>query len=279
MDPKTPRHFLSVSGQKGGQWYLDLKNGGGAVGKATDASPSPDVTFTLNDKDFLDVFEGRLSATSAFMSGKMKLKGDMGKALALDSIMKGMHQKRGFHTSTLRRADDGGPVYNSVPEVFDRIRAVANADIVKDVNATYCFDVEGEDKYFVDLKNGDGSVTKGEPESVADCTIKMTSGNIIKMFNRELKPATAFMTGQLKLSGDLAKAMKLEKVMVASREAMQKRSFHTSARRAFSAADAPPALYSSVPEVFERIKNVSNEDIVQKVQAIYLFDVKGKKYT
>ena len=246
-----------------------MKTGSGAVGKGTSAEA--DVTFSLSDADFLDVFEGRVSATSAFMSGKMKLKGDMGKALALDGLMKKMH-KRSYHTSTPVRGD-GGPTYANVPEVFDRIKTVASADIVKQVEATYCFDIEGEDKYFVDLKNGEGGVTKGEPSEVADCTIKMTSGNIIKMFNRELKPATAFMTGQLKLSGDLAKAMKLEKVMVAAREAQEKRSFHTSARLGMS--EAPPALYSSVPEVFDRIKKVSSGDIVQKVQAIYLFDVEG----
>ena len=76
------------SGSKGGEWYLDLKNGSGAVGKGP--SSNADVTFSLSDSDFLDVFEGRVSATSAFMSGKMKLKGDMGKALALDGLMKKM---------------------------------------------------------------------------------------------------------------------------------------------------------------------------------------------
>lgn len=44
----------------------------------------------------------------------------------------------------------------------------------------------------------------------------------------ELKPATAFMTGQLKLSGDLAKAMALESVMKAARGI---KDYHTWARR------------------------------------------------
>ena len=50
-------------------------------------------------------------------------------------------------------------------------------------------------------------------------------------FSGELQPATAFMTGKLKLSGDLAKALSLEAVMKASREASLKRGYHTSARR------------------------------------------------
>ncbi len=37
----------------------------------------------------------------------------------------------------------------------------------------------------------------------------------------ELSPATAFMTGQIKVSGDLSKALTLEKVMKAAREARE----------------------------------------------------------
>ena len=49
----------------------------------------------------------------------------------------------------------------------------------------------------------------------------------------ELAPATAFMTGKLKLSGDLSKALALETVLKAAREEAEakagKRSYHTSA--------------------------------------------------
>ena len=41
-----------------------------------------------------------------------------------------------------------------------------------------------------------------------------------------MAPATAFMTGHLKLAGDLSKAMALEKVMKASRGIKE---FHTQA--------------------------------------------------
>ena len=48
----------------------------------------------------------------------------------------------------------------------------------------------------------------------------------------ELAPATAFMTGKLKLSGDLSKALALESVLKAARENAEaqagKRSYHTS---------------------------------------------------
>ena len=41
-------------------------------------------------------------------------------------------------------------------------------------------------------------------------------------FAGEIAPATAFMTGKIKISGDLSKALTLEKVMVAAREAKEK---------------------------------------------------------
>ena len=70
-----------------------------------------------------------------------------------------------------------------MPEVFDRLKEVADANLVKKVNATYCFDIEGEGKYFVNLKEGDGGVTKGEPSETPDCTITINQTNILKLFN------------------------------------------------------------------------------------------------
>ena len=68
--------------------------------------------------------------------------------------------------------------------MFDRIKEVANADICKKVNATYLFDVEGEGKFFVDLKNGEGSVTIGDGPEKPDVKVAMNQKSLIKMFNR-----------------------------------------------------------------------------------------------
>ena len=52
---------------------------------------------------------------------------------------------------------------------------------------------------------------------------------IVSIFTGELAPATAFMTGKLKLSGDLSKALALETVLKSAREQALKKGFHTSA--------------------------------------------------
>ncbi len=115
--------------------------------------------------------------------------------------------------------------------------------------------------------------------------------SFLSEFSGELRAATAFMQGDLRLAGDMQKALALEEVLKAARlqaeeEARQIRqqqpqqkqqaaaSFHTSASLGY--ADPPPAAYKTVPEVFDRIKTVANEDIVKQVQSVYVFDVEGE---
>ena len=83
----------------------------------------------------------------------------------------------------------------------------------------FLFDIMGEGKWFVDLKSGKGVVGEGDPDVKADVTVTLDKDIFLKIFNREVNPATAFMNGQMKLSGDLSKAMALESMMKATRNA------------------------------------------------------------
>eukprot|EP00092_Neocalanus_flemingeri_P104536 GFUD01133917.1.p1 GENE.GFUD01133917.1~~GFUD01133917.1.p1 ORF type:complete len:151 (+),score=40.46 GFUD01133917.1:63-515(+) len=119
----------------------------------------------------------------------------------------------------LNRFYSDNPTYNTIPQVFDRIGAVADEKIVAQVKALFQFNLSNDTSYFVDLKNGAGKVGKGVSPEKPDVTITMEADNLLKMFNRELLPTTAFMTGKLTVKGDLTKALTLEKVMKAAREA------------------------------------------------------------
>jgi len=70
----------------GGKYFIDLKNASGSVGEGESPAKS-DVTIIVNEQDFIKLFQGKLSPTSAYMSGKLKLKGDITKAMALDRLM------------------------------------------------------------------------------------------------------------------------------------------------------------------------------------------------
>lgn len=76
-------------------------------------------------------------------------------------------------------------------------------------------DIAGADEstWFIDLKSGAGSLGPGEAPSGANCTMTLDSNDFTKMFAGELKPVAAFMAGKLKIKGDMALAMKLEKLM------------------------------------------------------------------
>ena len=119
----------------------------------------------------------------------------------------------------LKRFYSDNPTYNTIPQVFERIAIVADEKIVEQVNALFQFNLSSDTNYYVDLKNGSGKVGKGESPEKPDVTITMDADNLLKMFNKELLPTTAFMTGKLTVKGDLTKALTLEKVMKAAREA------------------------------------------------------------
>ncbi|XP_075885148.1 hydroxysteroid dehydrogenase-like protein 2 [Nelusetta ayraudi] len=103
----------------------------------------------------------------------------------------------------------------SIEKTFNAIQGVLNEDVVKSVKGVYQFDLSGEHAgvWFLDLKSGAGSTGEGQPPAKADVFMSMDSGDFTKMFAGKLKPTLAFMSGKLKIKGDMALAMKLEKLM------------------------------------------------------------------
>ncbi|KAI1501943.1 SCP2 sterol-binding domain-containing protein [Biscogniauxia marginata] len=66
-------------------WHIDLKEKG-TVG--TGLGNKPTVTLSLSDEDFGKLVAGEANAQRLFMSGKLKVKGDVMKATKLDPILK-----------------------------------------------------------------------------------------------------------------------------------------------------------------------------------------------
>lgn len=63
------------------------------------------------------------------------------------------------------------------------------------------------------MKNGKGSLGKGDSPNPPDATLTMDSKHFFEMFSGKIKPATAFMMGKLKITGNMQKALKLDKLM------------------------------------------------------------------
>ncbi|KAM9915994.1 hypothetical protein OXX59_010284, partial [Metschnikowia pulcherrima] len=72
-------------------WVLDLKKEG-TVTKA-DSAPKNDVQLLLKDADFVKLASGKANGQKLFMNGKLKVKGNMMKATAIDSVFKSIGPK------------------------------------------------------------------------------------------------------------------------------------------------------------------------------------------
>uniref|UniRef100_A0A8C1QNG8 Hydroxysteroid dehydrogenase-like protein 2 n=2 Tax=Cyprinus carpio TaxID=7962 RepID=A0A8C1QNG8_CYPCA len=102
-----------------------------------------------------------------------------------------------------------------ISDMFNIIRGILSPDIVKTTQGVYRFDLSGEHAgvWYIDLKNDAGSAGSGDPPVKADVVMALDSADFIKMFGGKLKPTMAFMSGKLKIKGDMGLAIKLEKMM------------------------------------------------------------------
>ena len=68
------RYQWDLSGPNGGEWWIDVNDGTCKMGKGKIDHPS--VTFTAKDKDWVAICHDQLSGTWAYMTGRLKVRGD-----------------------------------------------------------------------------------------------------------------------------------------------------------------------------------------------------------
>lgn len=65
----------NITGEDSGVWAFKIVNGEGQL--IPGGVEKPDVTFTTSAKDWIAIADGRLDSMKAFMTGKLKVAGDM----------------------------------------------------------------------------------------------------------------------------------------------------------------------------------------------------------
>jgi putative sterol carrier protein len=75
---------------------------------------------------------------------------------------------------------------------------------------SYVFDVDGAGQWTVRVADGAVSVTEGAED--ADVTITGDAETFQRIVEGEQSPTTAYMTGKIKVKGDMGAAMKLQKL-------------------------------------------------------------------
>jgi putative sterol carrier protein len=98
----------------------------------------------------------------------------------------------------------------SVQEFFDSLPERVDPARTAGMNNSYVFDVEGAGTWTV--KVVDGAVEVNEGSEDADCTISATEETFAKIVSGESNPTSAYMTGKLKVAGDMGAALKLQKL-------------------------------------------------------------------
>ncbi len=79
------------------------------------------------------------------------------------------------------------------------------------LNATLKFDCGADGVVFIDGRSVPNTVSNENRD--ADCTIAITLENLAALLGGELDPATGFMMGKFKVSGDMSVALKLQRVV------------------------------------------------------------------
>jgi NAD(P)-dependent dehydrogenase (short-subunit alcohol dehydrogenase family)/putative sterol carrier protein len=99
--------------------------------------------------------------------------------------------------------------------MFAVVRTLLSPEITSKVNATFHFVLDGENPghWLLDLKNESGSCSECLPETEADVMMTTDSQLMVNMFMGKVGATSAFMSGKLKIKGNIAAAMRLETLM------------------------------------------------------------------
>src|SRR2546427_12274535 len=78
-------HEFNIPGENGGVWTVDLTKEPGTVQAGSTGAAK--CTVTCSAGDFMNIVSGKMNPQMAFMSGKLKIKGDMGLAMNLQKLI------------------------------------------------------------------------------------------------------------------------------------------------------------------------------------------------
>ena len=104
---------------------------------------------------------------------------------------------------------------STTKEIFEKVerKIKEKSQELSEVKAVYKFELEGPDggTWIVDLREETMGVRQTEEE--AQCTFRSKDVHFISMFTGKLRPESALLTGKVKMSGNVALAMKLGQIL------------------------------------------------------------------
>lgn len=102
---------------------------------------------------------------------------------------------------------------SSVKEYFDTLSSRFVASASKGLDAVYQFELSGDGGGTWHVKINDGAMEVVAGASAApSATLKMSADNFVKMSNGQLNGVMAYMKGQMKVSGNVMLAQKMQAI-------------------------------------------------------------------
>ncbi|KAI8848827.1 SCP2 sterol-binding domain-containing protein [Chytridium lagenaria] len=200
-------------------WTLDLKSTGnvslGTEGKA-------DITINTSDETFGELASGKLNGQKAFMSGKLKVKGNVMLATKLDTVLKAAPAAAAAAPAPPLPLPPP-PLPQASPAVFTQIKAGVTSGspaerkaIADKVKAIFQFDVKNAagtvSSWSLDLKSGNPDLVTGVSAAKPDIVIAIADQDFVDLAGGKLNPQKAFMGGKIKVKGNVMLATKLDGV-------------------------------------------------------------------
>lgn len=94
---------------------------------------------------------------------------------------------------------------------LEKLKARFNPDAAKDMNEIFQFHFADAGDYYLTIQSGTLDITEGEHDDPS-ISLSMDSGTLKGIIKGDINGMTAFMTGQLKASGNLMLATQLTKL-------------------------------------------------------------------
>jgi putative sterol carrier protein len=76
---------FQINGDQGGTWTLEIRDK--VLNVKAGPHEKPDILVTMKDMDFVNFINGKLNGQMAFMTGKLKVKGNMQLAMKLQKLI------------------------------------------------------------------------------------------------------------------------------------------------------------------------------------------------
>lgn len=98
-----------------------------------------------------------------------------------------------------------------VKAFFDELASTVDPERIAGIDHSYVFEITGEGRWLVEIRDGKLTVSEDPPDG-ADVEFVTSAETFERLANRQQNPMMAYMSGKLKVAGNLQVALELQKI-------------------------------------------------------------------